>query len=117
MNFRQMMMEKLKENVAYKVANDSALISDVAGVILEELDYTDIAYKLDISSSDVADEIDSSDLLSEISCNLDMDDLRQAVVDKCDMDEIAGRVVAKLPRDFMDELAIQASREFMDETI
>lgn len=115
MTFKQMMMEKLKENVAYKVANDSTLIRDIASVVIDELDSTDIAYKLDINSSDVADEIDHSDVLSDIVDHLDMDEIRQAVVDKCDMDEISSRLVAKLPSDFMDELAIQAAREFITE--
>ena len=115
MNFKQMMMEKLKENVAYKVANDNALIRDVASVVIDELDYTDIAFKLDISSSDVADEIDHTDVLSDIVEHLDFDELRQAVVDKCDMDEISSRIVSTLPSDFMDDLAIQAAREFITE--
>lgn len=115
MNFKQMMMERLKENVAYKVANDSTLVRDVASVVLEELDYTDIAYKLEISNSDVADEIDHSDVLSDIVDHLDLDELRQAVVDKCDMDEISSRIVSNLPSDFMDDLAIEAAREFMAE--
>lgn len=115
MNFKQMMMEKLKENVAYKVANDNALIRDVASVVIDELDYTDIAFKLDINSSDVADEIDHTDVLSDIVEHLDLDELRQAVVDKCDMDEISSRIVSTLPSDFMDDLAIQAAREFIIE--
>lgn len=115
MTFKQMMMEKLKENVAYKVANDNALIRDITSVILDELDSTDIAFKLDISSSDVADEIEHSDVLSDIVDHLDLDELRQAVVDKCDMDEISSRIASTLPSDFMDDLAIQAAREFMTE--
>jgi|GEM_PF-5856390 len=33
MSFRQMMMEKLKSNVAYKVANNSTLVSEVASIV------------------------------------------------------------------------------------
>jgi hypothetical protein len=116
MTFKQMMLEKLKVNVACKVANNSVLISDIAGVIIEELDYTDIAYKLRITSSDVADGLDCSDVLYDIAEHLDMDAIRTAVVDKCEMDEIADRVVAMLPSDFMDDLAIQAARAFIEET-
>jgi hypothetical protein len=116
MTFKQMMMEKLKVNVACKVANNSALISDVAGVIIEELDYTDIAFKLRISSSDIADGLDCSDVLYDISEHLDMDEIRRVVVEKCEIDEIADRVVAMLPTDFMDDLATQAAREFIEES-
>jgi len=115
MTFKQMMMEKLKENVAYKVANDNALIRDIASVIIDELDSTDIAYKLNIRSADVASEIDHSDVLSDIVQHLDLNEIRKAVVDKCDLDEISSRLVSKLPTDFMDELAIQAAREFIAE--
>lgn len=115
MDFKQMMMERLKVNVAYKVANDNALIRDIAGVILDELDSTDIAFKLNINSSDVADKIDHSDVLSDIVKLLDLDEIRKTVVDKCDMDVISSRIVSKLPSDFMDDLAIQAARAFITE--
>ncbi len=115
MDFKLMMMERLKVNVAYKVANDNALIRDIASVILDELDSTDIAYKLNIQSADVADKIDHSDVLSDIVQHLDLDEIRKTVVDKCDMDVISSRIVSKLPSDFMDDLAIQAAREFITE--
>ena len=115
MNFKQMMIEKLKANVAYKVANDSTLVREVADRVLDGLDYNDIASDLDISSSDIADEIDSSDIISEITDHLDMDDIRQAVADKCDMKEIVEKVIDMLPCDFMDDLASQAALEIIAE--
>lgn len=108
-------MEKLKENVAYKVANDASLIREVAGIVAEDLDYTDIATELNISSSDIADEIDQTDLLSDITDSLDMDDLKQAIVHKCDMNEIADKVLSMLPEDFMDELSGRAADEIIME--
>ncbi len=115
MDFKQMMMEKLKANVAYKVANDSTLVREVASAVLDNLDYSDIASDLNISSSDIADEIDQSDIISDITDHLDMDDIRQAVADNCDMSEIAGKVVSMLPSNFMDELAIHAAEEIIAE--
>lgn len=115
MNFKQMMMEKLKSNVAYKVANDSTLIREVASIVIDDLDYTDIASDLNISSADIADEIDHADVLSEITDHLDMDDIRQAVVDRCDLNEIAGKVVSMLPGDFMDDLAAHTAEEIVRE--
>ena len=43
MNFKQMMIEKLKVNVAYKVANNNTLISEVASIVIDDLDYSEIA--------------------------------------------------------------------------
>ncbi len=43
MNFRHALIEKLKSNVAYKVANNSTLISEVADRVLDDLDYSEIA--------------------------------------------------------------------------
>ncbi len=115
MNFRQMMMEKLKSNVAYKVANNSTVVSEVASIVIDDLDYMEIASDLDISSSDIADEIDHSDIISEVTAHLDMDDIARAVADNCDMEEITSKVISNLPRDFMDDLAIQAAEEIIEE--
>lgn len=113
MNFKEMMMNKLKANVANRVANNSNLISEVADIVFEDLDYSEIAADLNISNRDIADEIDSSDILSEVKDYLDMDDIARAVADTCDMEEITSRVVSLLPDDFMDALAAQAAEEIV----
>ena len=113
MNFKQMMMEKLKANVAYKVANDNTLVREVADRVLDDLDYMDIANELNIDSSDIADDIDTHDIISDITDHLDMDDIRQAVADKCDMSEIVGKIISNLPSDFMDDLAVQAAEDIL----
>jgi thymidine phosphorylase len=110
-----MVMEKLRENVAYKVAHDNSLVREVANAVIDDLDYSAIASMLAICNSDVADEIDTTEVLSDIVDHLDMDDLREAVVDKCDMDEIADKVVSMLPVNFMDDLAILAAEEIIAE--
>jgi hypothetical protein len=115
MNFKQMVIDKLRENVAYKVANDNSLVRGVANAVIDDLDYSDIASMLSICNSDVADEIDSSEVLSDIVDHLDMDDLREAVVEKCDMDDIAEKVVSMLPSTFMDDLAILVAEEIIAE--
>jgi len=115
MNFQQLMMEKLKANVASKVANDATLIREVAGLVLEDLDYTDIASDLNISSTDIACEIDHGDVLSDITDHLDMDDIKMAVVEKCDMNALAGKVVSMLPGGFMDDLAEKVTDEIVRE--
>jgi hypothetical protein len=115
MNFKQIMMEKLKANVAYKVANDSTLIHDVAGAVLDDLDYTEIASEINISSSDIACEIDHSDILSDITEHLDMDDIKQILAEKCDLNTIAGKVITMLPDTFMDDLAEYAADEIVKE--
>lgn len=115
MSFREMMMEKLKENVAYKVANNSTLVSEVASIVLDDLDYSEIASDLDISSSDIADEIDHSDIISDVVDNLDMDDIARAIADNCNMEEITSKVIAMLPDTFIDDLAVQAAEEIVAE--
>jgi hypothetical protein len=115
MNFKQMMMDKIKANVANKVANNSNLINEVAGIVLDDLDYIEIAADLDICSSDIADEIDHADVISEITGHLDMDDIARAVADTCDLDEISRKVIANLPCDFMDDLAVQVADEIVSE--
>lgn len=115
MNFKQMMIEKLKANVAYKVANDSTLIREVADKVLDDLDYGDIANELNIDSTDIAEEIDTHDIISEIADHLDLDDIRQAVADKCDMTQLTEKVIDMLPSSFMDELASQAVEEIMSD--
>lgn|GEM_PF-3975772 len=49
-------------------------------IVLDDLDYLEIAADLDISSSDIAiaDEIDPSDIISEITDHLDMDKIYEA---------------------------------------
>lgn len=115
MNFKQMMIEKLKVNVAYKVANNNTLISEVASIVIDDLDYSEIASDLDISSSQIADEIDHSDIISEVADNLDMAEVGRAVADSCDMEEVTSRVISMLPRDFMDDLAVQVAEEIIGE--
>lgn len=115
MNFRHVLIEKLKSNVAYKVANNSTLIGEIADRVIDDLDYSEIAEELNISSSDIAEEIDSADIISEVTDHLDMDDIARAVADKCDMNEITEKVISNLPSDFMDDLAIQAAEEIIEE--
>ena len=115
MTFKQIMMEKLKENVACKLAHDDDLISEVASAVIDDLDYADIASMLAISDSDIADEIDAHDLLSEIGSHIDMDDLREAVVDKCDLEALAEKISSMLPSTVMDDIAIQAAEEIVAE--
>ena len=113
MNFKEMMMNKLKANVAHRVANNSNLISEVADVVLEDLNYSEIAADLNIRSRDIADEIDHSDILSEVTDYLDMDDVARAVADTCDMEDITSRVVSLLSDDFIDALAAHAAEEII----
>ena len=49
-------------------------------IVLDDLDYLEIAADLDISSSDIAiaDEIEPSDIISEITDHLDMDKIYEA---------------------------------------
>ena len=115
MNFKSMMLEKLKENVAHKVANNSTLIRDVADAVMDDLNYTDLVADLNITSSDIAYEIDTSDILSEITDHMDMDDIKQLVAEKCDMDAVAGKVVSMLPEGFMDDLTRQMTDEIVKE--
>lgn len=115
MNFRYTLIEKLKANVAYKVANNCTLIGEIADRVIDDLNYSEIAEELNISSSDIADEIDSADIISEVTDHLDMDDLARAVADKCDMNEITERVISMLPSDFMDDLAVRAAEEIIEE--
>lgn len=115
MNFKQLMMEKLKANVAYKVANDSTLIRDVADAVMDDLSYSELVSDLNITSADIACEIDHSDILSEITNHLDMDDIKQLVAEKCDMSAIAGKVVSMLPEEFMDDLAAQVTNDIVRE--
>ena len=49
MNFKQVMIEKLKVNVAYKVANNSSLIGEIADRVIDDLNYSEIAEELNIS--------------------------------------------------------------------
>jgi predicted DNA-binding protein YlxM (UPF0122 family) len=115
MNFRHTLIEKLKSNVAYKVANNSTLIGEIADRVIDDPNYSEIAEELNISSSDIADEIDSADIISEVTDHLDMDDLARAVADKCDMNKITEKVIAMLPCDFMDDLAVQATEEIIED--
>ena len=74
-----------------------------------------IASELDISSSEIADKIDHSDIISEITDHMDMDDIGRAVADNCDMEKITSRVISMLPSDFMDDLAVQVAEEIIEE--
>lgn len=56
----------------------------------------DIASMLSICNSDVADEIDTTEVLSDIVDHIDLDNIREAVIERCDMDEVADRVVLNL---------------------
>jgi len=115
MNFKQMMIEKLKANVACKIANDSSVIREVADKVIDELDYRDIAEEMNISSSDIAEEIDHHDIISEISDHLDLEEIRQSVADRCNMNELTEKVLEMLPTSFMDDLAVQAAEEIIEE--
>ncbi len=115
MSFRTILIEKLKENVAYKLSSNSTVISEVTSIILEDIDYRDIASEISINASDIADELDHSDLISEVVDNLDTDEIARAVADNCDLEEISSRVIAMLPDTFMDDLAIQTAGEIIEE--
>lgn len=115
MTCKQMILEKLKEQVINQVANDDALIRRVADAVVEDLDYADIASLMDISNSDLAAEIDAFELLTEIVDNIDMDYLREAIVERCDMDDLASKVASMLPANFLDDIAIQAAEEIVGE--
>ena len=115
MTCKQRMLERLKEQVINQVASDDSLIRRVAQSVVDDLDYADIASILDISSSDLAGEIDSFEVLSEIVDNIDMDYLREAVIDRCDMDDLASKVASMLPTNFLDDIAIQAAEEIIAE--
>ncbi len=115
MTCKQRILEKLKEQVVNQVANDDALIRRVARSVVNDLDYADIASILDISNSDLAGEIDSFEVLTEIVDNIDMDYLREAIVERCDMDDLASKVASMLPINFLDDIAIQAAEEIIAE--
>lgn len=115
MTCKQMILEKLKEQVISQVANDDRLIRGVASAVIDDLDYSDVASLMDISTSDLAGEIDSYELLSEIVDNIDMDSLREAIVERCDMDDLASKVASMLPTNFLDDIAIQAAEEIVGE--
>ncbi len=70
---------------------------------------------MNISSSDIADELDSSDIISEVTDHLDIDEIARVVADKCDLNEITEKVIAMLPSDFMDDIAVQAAEEIIEE--
>jgi hypothetical protein len=110
-----MILEKLKEQVISQVVNDDRLIRGVASAVIDDLDYADVASLMDISTSDLAGEIDSYELLSEIVDNIDMDSLREAIVERCDMDDLASKVASMLPANFLDDIAIQAAEEIVGE--
>lgn len=116
MSCKQMILEKLKEQVINQVVNDDRLIRGVASAVIDDLDYSDIASLLNISTSDLAGEIDSYELLTEIVDNLDMDCLREGIVERCDMDDLASKVASMLPNNFLDDIAIQAAEEIVAET-
>ena len=115
MTCKQMILERLKEQVINQVANDDTLIRRVARSVVDDLDYEEIASILDFSNSDLAGEIDSSEVLTEIVDNIDMDSLREAIVDRCDMDDLASKVASMLPTTFLDDIAIQAAEEITAE--
>lgn len=115
MTCKQRMLERLKEQVINQVASDDSLIRRVAQSVVDDLDYADIASILDISNSDLAGEIDSFEVLSEIVDNIDMDYLREAVIDRCDMDDLASKVASMLPTNFLDDIVIQAAEEIIAE--
>ncbi len=115
MTCKQMILEKLKEQVISQVVNDDRLIRGVASAVIDDLDYSDVASLMDISTSDLAGEIDSYELLSEIVDNIDMDSLREAIVERCDMDDLASKVASMLPTNFLDDIAIQAAEEIVGE--
>lgn len=115
MTFKQMILEKLKDNVACRVANDNNLIRAVAGAVIDDLDYSELASMLSINDSDIADEIDTIEVLSDIVEYLDVDELREAVINKCDIDEVADKVFSMLPCNYMDDLAIQVAEKLIEE--
>lgn len=115
MTCKQMILERLKDQVINQVANDDSLIRRVARSVVDDLDYADIASILDISNSDLAGEIDSFEVLTEIVDNIDMDYLREAIVERCDMDDLASKVVSMLPTNFLDDIAIQAAEQIIAE--
>lgn len=116
MTCKQMILEKLKEQVINQIANDDRLIQGVASAVIDDLDYSDIVSLLNISTSDLAGEIDSYELLTEIVDNLDMDCLREGIVERCDMDDLASKVASMLPTNFLDDIAIQAAEEIVSDT-
>ena len=116
MTCKQMILEKLKEQVINQVVNDDRLIQGVASAVIDDLDYSDIVSLLNISTSDLAGEIDSYELLTEIVDNLDMDCLREGIVERCDMDDLASKVASMLPTNFLDDIAIQAAEEIVSDT-
>ncbi len=115
MTCKQMILEKLKEQVINQVASDDRLIRGVASAVIDDLDYSDVASLINISVSDLAGEIDSYELLTEIVDNIDMDSLREGIVERCDMDDLASKVASMLPTNFLDDIAIQAAEEIMAE--
>lgn len=116
MTCKQMILEKLKEQVINQVVNDDRLIQGVASAVIDDLDYSDIVSLLNITTSDLAGEIDSYELLTEIVDNLDMDCLREGIVERCDMDDLASKVASMLPTNFLDDIAIQAAEEIVSDT-
>jgi hypothetical protein len=115
MTCKQIILETLKEHVLSQVSNDETLIRRVARSVVDDLDYADIASLLDISNADLAGEIDSFEVLTEIVDNIDMNDLREAIVERCDMDDLASKVASMLPTTFLDDIAIQAAEEIIAE--
>ncbi|MCE1227495.1 MAG: hypothetical protein LWW87_13605 [Geobacteraceae bacterium] len=115
MNCKQMILEKLKEQVINRMANNDTLIRRVAEEVLDEIDYGDIASLLNVSTNDIAGEIDSFELLNEIADTIDMDFLKEAIVERCDMDDLASKVASMLPTNFLDDIAIQATEEIIAE--
>lgn len=111
-----MQTNKLKEQVIDRMANNDTLIRRVAEAVIDELDYGDIASSLDISNADLAGEIDSYELLTEIVDTIDKEHLREAIVERCDMDDLASKVASMLPTNFLDDIAIQAAEEIVAET-
>lgn len=115
MNFKELMIDKLKANVANRIANDATVIREVASAVIDEIDYTELVSVLEIRNSDIAAEIDHSDVLADIVDNLDMDDIKQAVAEKCDVQQIAAKVVSMLPDDFLDDVAEKVADEIVRE--
>jgi len=115
MTCKQMILERLKEQVINQVANDDSLIRRVARSVVDDLDYADIASILDISNSDLAGEIDSFEVLTEIVDNIDMDYLREAIVERGGMEYLASKVASMLPTNFLDDIAIQAAEQIIAE--
>lgn len=115
MTCKQMILEKLKEQVINRMANNDTLVRRVAEEVLDDLDYGDIASWLNISTSDIAGEIDSFELLNEIVDTIDMDFLKEAIVERCDMDDLASKVASMLPTNFLNDIAIQATEEIIAE--